>query len=674
MSFGKGQPTKLVAKFSWAKVDTDLVRKMLVEYSNTCGVNAPSTLDDNRLKVSPPETLTRLAEVYLGSPPRSDVFDSSMTDLLREEWLPRASARVVAEVYHYVNLADPDGTYHRTKQERVHFLATRRKTVTFINRLRTLFINQHKDRTPTRSGTRRSGDAIAPTALVGSGAKPPKALHGYQLEAQRNLDALIRAAQPSDRRGVLVFPTGAGKTATVVSWALQKMVEQPELRILWVAHQQELLSQAVRVFREWAPTCPPEFVRTAREIHAFGSAKETLASAETDIAAITIHSLASNLDRHKQQRITTFLSRPTIVFIDEAHRAAAPTYQDLLTLLGESPSVLGIVGLTATPWPSAANAKTLFNRSFPTVVHRVEQEELIASGVLAQPVLHSIDTNLLMPLTAEEITATTNGGEIPPSVLKRLNVEQRNRCIRKVWDSSPEQWGKTLVFATSIEHAEELGEIFADVEHRVLHSQSLDSPQSALAWFRTTKGPAVLISVGMLTEGVDLPQARTAFLARPTASRILLRQMIGRVLRGPAANGDAFANLVNFRDVWTNFGEILDPSDVIRHLGRSSGDGSDRPPRGNARAEDGGEVPSDVEAEIQRQLEAFRAKINEAIEREPSVASIDPLITCVRLVGYYQLPDRVIPVFDHQLHPIAELQTTTHASKKKRQANQTNNH
>ncbi|MGE3326324.1 MAG: hypothetical protein AB7N61_13065, partial [Acidimicrobiia bacterium] len=60
--------------------------------------------------------------------------------------------------------------------------------------------------------------------------------------------------------------------------------------------------------------------------------------------------------------------------------------------------------------------------------------------------------------------------------------------------------------------------------------------------------------------------------------------------------------------------------------------------------------------------------INEAIEREPSVASIDPLITCVRLVGYYQLPDRVIPVFDHQLHAFAELLSTTLAGKKKGQA------
>ena len=59
--------------------------------------------------------------------------------------------------------------------------------------------------------------------------------------------------------------------------------------------------------------------------------------------------------------------------------------------------------------------------------------------------------------------------------------------------------------------------------------------------------PAVLVSVNMLNEGVNLPDARTAFLARPTTSHILMQQMIGRVLRRPKANGDADAHLVDFR-------------------------------------------------------------------------------------------------------------------------------
>jgi superfamily II DNA or RNA helicase len=48
----------------------------------------------------------------------------------------------------------------------------------------------------------------------------------------------------------------------------------------------------------------------------------------------------------------------------------------------------------------------------------------------------------------------------------------------------------------------------------------------------------------MLTEGVDLPSAGTVFLARPTASDILLSQMTGRALRGEPAGGAAVAHIL----------------------------------------------------------------------------------------------------------------------------------
>jgi hypothetical protein len=97
---------------------------------------------------------------------------------------------------------------------------------------------------------------------------------------------------------------------------------------------------------------------------------------------------------------------------------------------------------------------------------------------------------------------------------------------------------------------------------RALHSESPDRA-GTLDWFRQSKDKAVLVSVGMLTEGVDLPDAQTAFLARPTTSRILLRQMIGRVLRGKKSGGGEFAHVVYFQDDWGNFADVLEPPEVI---------------------------------------------------------------------------------------------------------------
>ena len=101
-----------------------------------------------------------------------------------------------------------------------------------------------------------------------------------------------------------------------------------------------------------------------------------------------------------------------------------------------------------------------------------------------------------------------------PETLARLDSDLRNRRGLAAWLRQQEQWGKTLLFATSIAHADALGVVFerAGAQVRGLHSQSREARQDILRWFRSSVGPSVLVSVGMLTEGVDLPDARTALL------------------------------------------------------------------------------------------------------------------------------------------------------------------
>jgi hypothetical protein len=62
----------------------------------------------------------------------------------------------------------------------------------------------------------------------------------------------------------------------------------------------------------------------------------------------------------------------------------------------------------------------------------------------------------------------------------------------------------------------------------------------------------VLINVNILTEGTDVPNVQSIFLARPTVSSILMTQMIGRGLRGPKAGGTKEAYIVSFIDDWQN--------------------------------------------------------------------------------------------------------------------------
>lgn len=73
----------------------------------------------------------------------------------------------------------------------------------------------------------------------------------------------------------------------------------------------------------------------------------------------------------------------------------------------------------------------------------------------------------------------------------------------------------------------------------------------------------MLINVNILTEGIDLPQTRTVFLARPTVSTILMTQMVGRALRGPAAGGTSSAYIVSFIDHWNEHIAWVNPESLF---------------------------------------------------------------------------------------------------------------
>ncbi len=128
-----------------------------------------------------------------------------------------------------------------------------------------------------------------------------------------------------------------------------------------------------------------------------------------------------------------------------------------------------------------------------------------------------------------------------------------------------EEYGKTIIFADRKVQCEYLStklkergvraeSVYSRVgdkpitfEGRML--RPLDHNAQAIEDFKAGKLD-VLVNIRMLTEGTDVPDAETVFCTRQTTSHILLRQMVGRALRGPKFGGTDEANLVFFFDDW----------------------------------------------------------------------------------------------------------------------------
>lgn len=640
--------TRLIKSFSWSKVDDGLLNELLLAADDS---KEPRHRRLREIQKKPRALRVKEAEETFGSPPQLVWMGRCLAKPLIDLWLPQLPARQVIDLADMVGigLAPSVRGPRLTKPTALALLQKRRRTHNFLFNLRKEFMRSHLVERTVEVGKTKS-EAQGPYALRGEGLVRSYEPYAHQKATWKRLDDLWGEEPGFSAR--IVLPTGAGKTETAIEWLLDRLEAEPELRVLWVAHQQELVVQAMERFRACVARRPARLNLHGRAIHAGASPWTTLADADIDIAAVTIQSLTRSLGRNKRKAIKRFLKRPLILVIDEAHHAPSGTYEYLFDDILFNHPPRATLALTATPWPTAAWAKQRMLDLFPTLAVEAQQEDLVAQGVLARVVFNTVETHQTIEMSAKEAQQARRS-DLPASVLARLANAPRDAEVLAVYKKDPARWGKTLVFATGIHHADVLAKKFAAiVDTQVLHSQIEGDRGEILTWFRSSPGPCVLVSVGMLTEGVDLPDARTAFLVRPTASHILLRQMIGRVLRGPKAGGETEAHIVYFADHWDTLGATLRPEAVVP--GESEGNWA---PRGLGKASDI-RVPYDVVASLQNMWDALGygpvPEVEDDLEDEDETV-FDLLLHESPLAGYYDLLDRPVAVLQHQRAGIQDL-------------------
>lgn len=194
--------------FAWSEVDTALLRRLLLAYE--ADVGGPKSAAD--LKRLTPDQVANTAAHNLGRPPRRAAMrGDAVVDLLRRTWLPKQPVEIVDAVIRLLSV----GLRRQaplTKPARLGYLAALNRTETLSLALRRAFIAAHKTTQSVRRQAVSVGEQKATGVIVlrGSGLEPLQ-LYGHQALAQERLTAWARR-RPSG--GVLVLPTGAGKTAT----------------------------------------------------------------------------------------------------------------------------------------------------------------------------------------------------------------------------------------------------------------------------------------------------------------------------------------------------------------------------------------------------------------------------------------------------------------------------
>ena len=411
-------------------------------------------------------------------------------------------------------------------------------------------------------------------------------LHGYQQTVVDNVRNMLLGEQEggSDRRGIISMPTGSGKTRVAVQAIIEAMRDDGfPGGVLWVADRDELCEQAVEGWRQVWSSVGTQATRL-RISRLWGGLERPQPTSELHVVVATIQTLKARLTHQPDEY--EFLANFKLVVFDEAHRSIAPTFTSVMEDIGltrfqrvEEPLMLG---LTATPYRGRdeEEAKRLVrrygNRRLDSGAFASDEPEAVICelqemGVLAQADHETIegetfplDEILNGSVDKEELTRTLNEWMalpwLPQSVEKRIahSVERTKRIIEAYVSRIDPEWS-TLIFATSVEHAQTLAALLnrKGIRSRaVIGETETATRRRVVENFRRGEINA-LVNYGVFREGFDAPKTRAIIVARPVYSPNLYFQMIGRGLRGPLNGGGDRCLILNVRDNIENFDRKL---------------------------------------------------------------------------------------------------------------------
>ena len=346
-------------------------------------------------------------------------------------------------------------------------------------------------------------------------------LREYQQEALRNLQVM---RDNKESIALLYQATGTGKTVTAVMDA--KSVGG---RTLFVAHTMELVNQAYQTFQAlWKGASVGKFADSVKEL-------------DKDIVCGSIQSIALNLDTFKEDDFD-------YIIIDEAHHATADTYQKVLAYF--KPKFL--LGLTATP--ERADDMNILE-IFKNTAHKLDIQTAVEIGALVDVRCIRIHTNIDMTqVRFNSVQYNVRDLDV------KICVTERNALIVKTWlDYVKDK--RTVVFCASVKHAEQIAAIFKEKgvsAEAVSGSMKTSERNELLAKF--AKGELkVLCACDLLNEGWDCPETEVLFMARPTMSKVLYTQQLGRGMR--LSEGKEYLMVFDFVD---NAGQYNAPYSMHR--------------------------------------------------------------------------------------------------------------
>jgi DNA repair protein RadD len=409
-----------------------------------------------------------------------------------------------------------------------------------------------------------------------------KPLEPFQREVQRGL--LETLQEPLGRRCIVALPTGGGKTRVAVEsisfWLFDRYDRERDLAtqgtVLWLAHTEELCEQACTCFRQvWESSeevCPISLVRfwggyTQDLLAHHGTLQQILS--RPSVLVTTPHRLVHLLDGKStggSAILGELLPALGLLVIDEAHRAAAPSYRRILGALARPEQPVSVVGLTATPFRMEylGDDPEEGTRELKEIFHRLVEplrtlggnprQRLQEIGVLAEPIFEVIQTPTTIRIPGPPTLPLLTEQELERLdrvlAIRTDNTPRRLAILERLLPLARDPGASILYFGPSVRDAECMAFLLRQhgIPAAVLSGTTRDVTRRQIVTEFKQGALRVLCNCEVLTTGFDAPRVSHVIMARPTVSRVLYEQIVGRGLRGPRFGGTATCVVVDCED------------------------------------------------------------------------------------------------------------------------------
>lgn len=317
---------------------------------------------------------------------------------------------------------------------------------------------------------------------------------------QEALDALAFYRGAGARnKGVVILPTGTGKT--ILSAMDARRVGG---RTLFLVHRLDILKQSMDAYSLVWPQMRPGLLT--------GDVKENELDCDVLFASKDTLRQPATLQQFPEDWFE-------YVVVDEVHHGQSPSYQDILKHF--KPQFM--LGMTATP--DRTDRKDILELFDYNKVYEIPLSDVIERGLLVPFTYHGLTDNV------DYSRIRYQGHRYNVADLERqLIIEERNDAILKEYLDKG-HGDKAIGFCVSIEHANRMADFFNEhgVSSASIHSQS-QNRDDLVAQFRNNE-LQVVFTVDLFNEGIDFPNVQVLLFLRPTESKTVFLQQLGRGLR-----------------------------------------------------------------------------------------------------------------------------------------------